>query len=90
MSYHFLCPNTVPLILHIHNIWKYFNLIKSILCVLEIGKTQEFVFGNAGIIQYSTKSMAVFFFSNKKTYYDRYYDILHRYIIYKNNDNLLS
>ena len=36
---------------------------------------------NAGIIQYSTKSMVVFFFLEnelKNKYYDRYYDILHR------------
>ena len=41
MSYHFLCRNPVPLILQILNIYKYLDLILSILCVLEISETSS-------------------------------------------------
>ena len=48
-AYYFLCPNPVPLILHIPNVQKYMDLTESILCVSGVRETLEFN-------QYSTKT----------------------------------
>ena len=42
MSYYFLCPKPVPLILQILNIYKQLDLSESILCVSQIRYSQKF------------------------------------------------
>ena len=87
MSYHFLCPNPVPLILQIPNIYKYMDLTESILCVSEIRASLEFI--PYSTMKWSFSSLPII---HKKNYYNRYYDILHRVarILRQCGDNVVS